>query len=66
MREIGVHDDYKVSGRELETVDVGGSESELARARLEKDLIGAVDLHQLFRDVLRTVRGGVIDDDEFP
>lgn len=45
VREVGVHDDYEVSGRELEAMDVGGSESELARARLEQDLVGAVDIH---------------------
>lgn len=64
--KVGVHDDYKVPGRKLETVDVGGSESEFARAGFEKDLVGAVDVHQLFRDILGAVRGGVVDDDEFP
>jgi len=63
--EVGVHDDDEVAGDELETVDVGRSETELASAGLEED-VGRVGLDELLGDFLGSIGGAVVDDDEFP
>jgi hypothetical protein len=65
VREVGVHDDDKVAGDELETVDVGCSEAEFASAGLEEN-VGGVDLDKLLGNFLGSVGGAVVDDDEFP
>jgi hypothetical protein len=66
VREVGVHDDDEVALGELQPVDVGRAQAQLARARLQHDARGAVDLLQLLGNVLRAIRGAVVDDDEFP
>jgi hypothetical protein len=66
MREIRIHDDYEISGNELEPVNIGGSEAELAGARLEQDLVRTVHADQLLCDLLRAIGRGVVNDDEFP
>jgi hypothetical protein len=38
VREVGVHDDDEVAGGELQAVDVGSAEAELAGAGLEDDV----------------------------
>lgn len=63
--EVGVHNDDEVAGDELEAVDVGRSETELASAGLELD-VGRVDLDELLGDFLGSIGGAVVDDDEFP
>lgn len=63
--EVGVHDDDKVAGDELQAVDVGGSQAQLAGAGFEDDVRG-VGLDELVGDFLGTVGGAVVDDDEFP
>jgi hypothetical protein len=65
VAEVGVHDDDKVARRELQAVDVGGAEAELAGAGLEDDVRG-VGLDELVGDLLGAVGGAVVDDDEFP
>jgi hypothetical protein len=65
VAEIGVHDDDKVAGRDLQSVDVGGAEAELAGAGLE-DNMRCVGLDELVGDLLRAVGGAVVDDDELP
>jgi len=64
--EVGVHDDDEVAGGELQAVDVGGAEAELAGARLEEDAGGAVGALELFGDFLGAVGGAVVDDYELP
>jgi hypothetical protein len=66
MREIGVHDDDEVSGRELEPVDVGRTETELAGSCVQFDVRGAVGLDQLLCDILGSVGGAVVYDEDFP
>jgi hypothetical protein len=66
VREIRVHDDDIVSGRELQAVDVGGSEAEFTGARADLDALGCVDFLELRGDFLGAVWGSVVDDDEFP
>lgn len=66
MREVGVHDDDIVARCELQAVDVGGSESELAGARADLDLGRCVGFLELSSDFLRAVGRAVVDDDEFP
>lgn len=65
VAEVGVHDDDKVAGDELQAVDVGRSEAQLAGARLEDD-VGGVGLDELVGDILGSVGRAVVDDDEFP
>jgi hypothetical protein len=65
VREVGVHDDDKVARDELQAVNVGGSETELAGASLEDDVRG-VGLDKLVRDFLGAVRRTVVDNDELP
>jgi hypothetical protein len=66
MREIRIHNNDKISGNELESVNIRGSEAELAGARLEQNLVRAIHADQLLRDLLRAIWRGVVDDDEFP
>lgn len=63
--EVGVHDDDKVAGDELQAVDVGRSEAKLAGSGLEDD-VGGVGLDELEGDFLGSIGGAVVDDDEFP
>jgi hypothetical protein len=66
MTEVGVHDDDEVSGCELETMDVGRTETKFSGASAELDALGGVDFLELLRDVLGSVGGAVVDDDKFP
>lgn len=66
VAEIGVHDDHEVPRRELETVDVGCSKTELAGSGLEDDVVGAPYFLELFCDFLGAIGGSVVDDDDFP
>jgi hypothetical protein len=66
VREVRVHDYDKVPLSELKSMDICGSQSKLPRAWLEHDLVGPVDADELFRNVLRAIRGGVVNDDELP
>lgn len=65
VAEVGVHDDDEGSRAELEAVDVGGAEAELAGAGLELDVRG-VGFDELVGDFLGAVGGAVVDDDELP
>lgn len=65
VREVGVHDNDKVSGCELHSMDVRGSKAELAGARFEDDVVGSVGFDELLGDFLGAVGGAVVDDDDF-
>lgn len=65
VAKVGVHDDDKVARDELQAVDVGGAETQLAGSGLEDD-VGSVGLDELEGDFLGSVRGAVVDDDQFP
>ena len=56
--EVGVHDDHVVACDELQAVDVGGAEPQLAGAWLEDDLFGAEGFLQLFGALEGSVGGG--------
>jgi hypothetical protein len=66
VREVRVHDDHERAGAKVEAVDVGRAEAELACARLEDDLVLAVRLCELVRNLLRAVGARVVDDDDLP
>lgn len=66
VAEVGVHDDNEVTGSILQTVDVGGSQAELALAGLEDDVFGAVEALELLADLESTVRGAIVNDNDFP
>jgi hypothetical protein len=50
----------------LEAVDVGCAKTKFAGAGAELDALGGVDFLELLCNVLGSVRGAVVDDDEFP
>lgn len=54
VAEVGVHDDDEVARDELQAVDVGRSEAQLAGSSLEDD-VGCVGLDELVGHVLRSV-----------
>jgi hypothetical protein len=66
VREVGVHDDNIVSCRELQAVDVGGSESQLACAGADLDLLGGVCFLELCGYFLGSVGRAIVDDYELP
>ena len=66
VREVGVHDDDEGAGRVLQTVDVGCSETELARAGVEFYALGGVGFDELFGDGLGAVGRAVVDYYDFP
>ena len=66
MAEIRIHDDDKIPPCEFQAVDIGGPETQLARPRFENDAIGGVDGLELLGDVEGAVRGGIVNDDQFP
>lgn len=66
VREIGVHDDDKVARNELQTVHVGGAQTEFAGARLEDDMLCAEGFLEFFGPVEGAVGRGVVDNDDFP
>ena len=47
-------------------MDVGGSETELARSWVQLYVLGVVGGDELFGDCLGAVGGAVVDDYEFP
>jgi hypothetical protein len=47
-------------------VDVGGAEAKLAGAWLQVDAFRGVEFLELAGDDLGAIRGGVVDDYEFP
>lgn len=65
VAKVGVHDDDKVARDELQAVNVGGAETQLAGSGLEDD-VGSVGLDELEGDFLGSVRGAIVDDDQFP
>jgi hypothetical protein len=66
VREVGVHNDDEVAGDELQAVDVGGAEAELAGARLEDNVRGAEGGLEFFGTCEGAIGGGVVDDYYFP
>lgn len=66
MAEIGVHDDDKIPPDEFQPVHVGSPEPQLSRSRFEDDAVGGVDGLELLGDVEGAVRGGIVNDDQFP
>jgi hypothetical protein len=63
--EVGVHNDDVRAGDELQAVNIGGTETEFAGARLEDYVWGAKGFLELFGAVERAVGGGVVDDYDF-
>jgi hypothetical protein len=66
MGEIGVHDDNKIPSHKLKPVNIRSSETELSGARFEDDAVGAVSSDKLFRDLLGSVGGAIVNNNEFP
>jgi hypothetical protein len=66
VAEVSVHDDNEVAGGILQAVDVGGAQTELALAGLEDDVFGAIEALELLADLEGTVRGAIVNDNDFP
>ena len=66
VTEIGIHDDDEVAAGELQSVDVGGSQTKFALAGLQDNVFLAIELLELLRDLEGAVRGAVVDDDDLP
>lgn len=66
VAEVRVHDDDVVACCELKAVDVRRSQAEFARSGVEQDVVAAVVLLELARDVQSAVRAAVVNDDDFP
>lgn len=47
-------------------MNICGSETELARARFENDMVGTPEVLELFCDIERAIWGSVIDNNYFP
>lgn len=65
VREIRVHDDDVRPRRVLQAVDVRRAQAQFARPWPQVDSV-RVCFGQLRRDFLGAVRGGVVDDYDFP
>lgn len=66
MAEIGVHDDDEIPPCEFQPVHVGSPETQLSRSRFENDAVGGVNGLELLGDVEGAVRGGIVNDYQFP
>lgn len=66
VAEVRVHDDNEVTGSKLQAMDVGGTQAELALAGLEDNVFRAVEALELLADLEGTVRGAIVNDNDFP
>lgn len=64
--EVGVHDDDEVARRKLQAVHVRSSQTQLAGAGADLDMLWCVHPLELRGDLLRSVRRAVVDNDELP
>jgi hypothetical protein len=65
MAEVGVHDDDEVARAEVQAVNVGGTEAELAGAGLELDMRG-VGFDELGGNFLGAIGRAIVDNDQLP
>lgn len=65
MAEIGIHDDDKIAICMFDAVYVSGAQTQFGTARLQHNLIIAVDYLQLLGHVQCSVRTAIIDDNNF-
>lgn len=66
VAEIGVHDDNEVTSSKLQAVDIRGAQTELALAGLEDNVFGAIEALELLADLEGTVRGAIVNNNDFP
>jgi len=66
MGEVCVHDYHKIPSTKLQAVDVGGSQTELSCPRLQYNPIAPIYSSELLGYFLRSIRTGVIDNDDLP
>ena len=65
VREVGVHDDHKITGCIVQAMHVGGAETEFARPGFQDDVGRRVGFLELLGDSKGTVWRGVVDDYNF-
>ncbi|KAL5357815.1 hypothetical protein BJX96DRAFT_163329 [Aspergillus floccosus] len=66
VAKVGVHDDDVVASGELESMDVGGAQAQLARARSQVDMLGSPELLELLRDFEGAIGRAVVDNHYLP
>ncbi len=66
VREVGIHDNDKVSCCELQTVYVGSPKTEFPSAGADLDTLRGVDFLELSSDFLSAIRRAIVDNNEFP
>lgn len=66
VAEVGVHDNHKVTGCEFQTMNVSRSEAEFALARLQDNVLRAIELLELLANLEGAVRGAIVHDDNLP
>lgn len=66
VAEVSIHDDHEIAGGIFQAVDISGSQTKLALAGLEDDVIGAVERLELLRDLEGAVRGSIVNDNDLP
>lgn len=65
MAEIGIHEHNVIVLALVETVDVGGTETELAGAGSQNNLVGTVDPDEVLDAFLSAIGRGIVDNDDF-
>lgn len=65
MTQVCVHYANEVPAGMRDSIDVGRAESQFGCARPQQDLVGAVNLHQFLRHILRSVRTSIVNNDDF-
>ena len=63
MRQVSIHENHEFTLALAETINVGGAKSELSWASMQLDLV-RVDLLELSHDLLGTIRGVIIDNND--
>lgn len=66
MGEIGIHNYNKISSRELQAVNVCGTETQLASSRSDLNVLRTVEFLQLCSYFLGSVGRAIIDNDKLP
>lgn len=65
VAQIGIHDDDEVTSCVFHSMHVCSSQSEFSRSRSQEYSVLAVNLYQLFCNLLRSIRTVIIDNNDF-
>lgn len=65
MGHVSIHDDDKIAGGRFHAMHISRPKTKFARSRSEQDLVIPVDGLQLTGNLEGTIRGAIINDDNF-